>query len=164
MQVRLRPATADDIPLLHEWDRDPDVTASSGDDDEFDWEYEVPRSVRWRELLIAESGGEPVGFLQLIDAAEEETHYWGDVEPNLWAIDIWIGSARHRGKGIGAEMMRQALERCFARPEVTAVLIDPLRRNERAVRFYERLGFRHLGTRWFDDDECSVMRIDRGVR
>lgn len=164
VDVRLRGATVADIPLLREWDRDPAVVASSGDDDEFDWEFEVPRSVPWRELLIAEADGEPVGFMQLIDAAEEETHYWGEVERDVWAIDIWIGAARHRGRGIGAEMMRQALDRCFARPEVTAVLIDPLRRNERAISFYERMGFRHLEIRWFDQDECAVMRIDRPIR
>jgi aminoglycoside 6'-N-acetyltransferase len=161
MDVRLRPATVADIPLLHQWDRDPDVSASGGDDDEFDWEYEVPRDVPWRELLIAEADGEPVGFLQLIDAAEEETHYWGDVEQGPWAIDIWIGAPKHRGQGIGAEMMRQALDRCFARPGVGHVLIDPLRRNDRAIRFYERIGFTHVGVQWFDTDECAVMRFDR---
>ncbi len=152
-----------DIPLLQQWDRDPDVSASGGDDDEFDWEYEVPRDVSWRELLIAEADGEPVGFMQLIDAAEEETHYWGDIEPGPWAIDIWIGAPQHRGQGIGAEMMRQALDRCFARPGVDHVLIDPLRRNERAIRFYERMRFTHTGVQWFDDDECAVMRFDRPV-
>lgn len=161
MDVRLRSATVDDIPMLQEWDRDPDVAASSGEDDEFDWVYEIPRDVPWRELLVAEVDGRPVGFLQLIDAAEEETHYWGDIEPGPWAIDIWIGSAADRGRGVGAEMMRQALERCFARPGVDHVLIDPLVANSRAIRFYERLGFRHVGVRWFDEDECAVMRVDR---
>lgn len=159
--VRLRVATPDDIDTLQRWDADPAVIAASGDDDEFDWAHEIPRDVPWRELLIAEVDGEPVGFLQLIDAAEEESHYWGDVEPEVWAIDIWIGSAEHRNRGYGEQMMRQALARCFARPGVTAVLIDPLRRNVDAIRFYERLGFRHVGIRWFDTDECAVMRIDR---
>ncbi|MFZ4719618.1 MAG: GNAT family N-acetyltransferase [Ilumatobacteraceae bacterium] len=161
MDVRLRKATVDDVPLLETWDSEPDVAASGGDDDAFDWVHEVPRHVPWRELLIAEVDGRPVGFMQLIDAAEEETHYWGEVESGPWAIDIWIGAAADRSRGIGAEMMRQALERCFARPGVDHVLIDPLRRNERAIRFYERLGFHHVGIRWFDTDECAVMRFDR---
>lgn len=163
-EVRLRPATVDDVPLLHAWDDDPDVAASGGDDDAFDWEYEVPRDVDWRELLIAEDDGRPVGFLQLIDARQEETHYWGDIDHGIWAIDIWIGAAADRGRGVGAEMMRLALDRCFARPEVHTVVIDPLVRNERAIRFYERIGFEHTGVRWFDDDECAVMRITRPVR
>lgn len=160
-EVTLRVATPDDLDRLEQWDRDPDVSASGGDDDEFDWAYELPRVVPWRELLIAEEDGRPVGFLQLIDAREEESHYWGDIAPGIWAIDIWIGSPADRGRGIGAEMMHLALERCFARPEVHTVLIDPLRRNERAIRFYERLGFEPVEVRWFDDDECLVMRMRR---
>lgn len=160
--VRLRPATLDDVPVLKEWDEDPDVVASSGDDDFYDWEVEIPRTVPWRELLVAEHDGIPIGFVQIIDAREEESHYWGDdVPPNLHAIDIWIGAAEHRGRGLGSEMMRQALDRCFADPRVEAVLIDPLVTNTRAIRFYERLGFRYVETRWFGDDECHVMRLDR---
>ncbi|MFM2079254.1 MAG: hypothetical protein RJA49_3144, partial [Actinomycetota bacterium] len=112
--VRLRRAAPADAPLLREWDRDPDVAASGGDDDDFDWEFELQRDVPWRELLIAEFDGRPVGFIQIIDAREEESHYWGDIEPDVRAIDIWIGSAEFRGRGIGEAMMRQALDRCFA--------------------------------------------------
>ena len=157
----MRSATVADIPLLRRWDDDPAVQAASGDDDEFDWEYEVPREVPWRELLVAEVNGTPIGFMQLIDAAEEETHYWGEVDPDLWAIDIWIGAAEHRGRGYGEQMMRMALARCFARPGVAAVLIDPLLLNRDAIRFYERIGFRHVEVQWFDTDECAVMRFDR---
>lgn len=159
--VTLRDATPADLALLQEWDRDPDVSASGGDDGDFDWEHELPRSVPWRELLIAEEAGRPVGFLQLIDARDEESHYWGDIDEGIWAIDIWIGSSADRSRGLGTQMMRLAVERCFARPGVHTVVIDPLRRNERAIRFYERFGFEHVEIRWFDTDECAVMQIRR---
>jgi aminoglycoside 6'-N-acetyltransferase len=159
--LRLRDARLDDVPILERWDADPDVSAESGDDDAFDWAAEIPRVVPWREILVAEEDGRPVGVLQLIDAAEEESHYWGDVPPDVWAIDIWIGDAADRGRGIGEQMMRLALDRCFARPGVSTVLIDPLVRNESAIRFYERLGFVAVGERWFDTDHCLVMRFDR---
>jgi aminoglycoside 6'-N-acetyltransferase len=57
--------------------------------------------------------------------------------------------------------MRQALARCFATPGVKAVLIDPLASNERAMRFYERMGFQRIGPRRFGDDDCIVYRLDR---
>jgi RimJ/RimL family protein N-acetyltransferase len=73
--------------------------------------------------------GRPIGFVQIIDPAREESHYWGDCEPNLRAIDIWIGEADCLNKGYGTQMMRLAIERCFADPSVTAILIDPLASN-----------------------------------
>jgi aminoglycoside 6'-N-acetyltransferase len=91
-------------------------------------------------------------------------HYWGDVEPNLRAIDIWIGEERDLGRGYGTRMMELAIERCFAEPAVTAIVIDPLAANTRAHRFYERLGFRRIDRRTFGDgDDCFVYRLERGA-
>jgi aminoglycoside 6'-N-acetyltransferase len=158
--IELRPATIADAPLLREWDEEPDVVASDPND-EWNWETELARTPEWREQLIATVDGRPLGFVQIIDPAREESRYWGDAAPNLRAIDIWIGEARDRGKGYGAEVMRLALARCFAAPEVTAVLIDPLASNTRSHRFYERLGFRFLERRQFGADDCLVYRLSR---
>jgi aminoglycoside 6'-N-acetyltransferase len=161
--IELRPMRLDDVELLDRWDEDPDVAASGGEDDGYDWPLELSRGeLPWRELLIAEEDGRPVGFVQLIDAAEEESHYWGDDVPaGAWAIDIWIGSPEDRGRGIGAEMMRQALTRCFDEHGASEVLIDPLATNERAIRFYQRLGFEFVEARDFDADHCLVHRYPR---
>jgi aminoglycoside 6'-N-acetyltransferase len=97
--MHLRRATLADLPTLRRWDEQPHVIAASGDDDWFDWENEIPREVDWAEMLIAEEGGRPIGFIQIIDPAREESHYWGDCEENLRAIDLWIGEAGDLGKG-----------------------------------------------------------------
>jgi aminoglycoside 6'-N-acetyltransferase len=159
--MRLRPATLADLAVLQSWDREPHVRGATGADDFYDWAQELPREVAWRELLIGELAGRPIGFVQIIDPALEETHYWGEVEPDLRAIDIWIGAASDLGRGHGTAMMRLALARCFAPPPVRAVLIDPLASNLRARRFYERLGFRPVGRRTFGDDDCMVYRLAR---
>lgn len=158
--IELRHATIDDLPLLRHWDEQPHVIASGGDDD-WVWEEELPQRPDWREQLIAELDGRPIGFIEIIDPAREETHYWGDVEPDLRALDIWIGEADDLGRGYGTVMMRLALARCFADPAVTAVLIDPLASNVRAHRFYERLGFEFVERRTFGDDDCFVYRLER---
>jgi aminoglycoside 6'-N-acetyltransferase len=160
--VRLRTATVADIALLTAWDADPAVSAATGGAGSHEWAIEIPRDVAWREFLVAEHDGEPVGFVCLIDVLEEESHYWGfDEQPGAWGLDIWIGAAEHRGRGFGETMMRQAIERCFELHGATTVLIDPLASNVDAIRFYERLGFTAVGERWFDDDLCAVHRFDR---
>lgn len=158
--MQLRPATIDDLDLLRHWDSQPHVIASDPNDN-WDWEAELQRSPDWREQLIAESEGRPIGFLQIIDPAWEESHYWGEVPEGLRAIDIWIGEASDLRQGYGTLMMRLALERCFADLEVQGVLIDPLTENIRAHRFYERLGFEFVERRQFGEDDCLVYRITR---
>jgi aminoglycoside 6'-N-acetyltransferase len=163
IDMRLRSASAADLALLRYWDAKPHVIAARGEDGSFVWESELPRRLDWRELLIAESDGRSIGFIQIIDPAREETHYWGRIESGLRAVDIWIGEEADLGRGYGTTMMRLALERCFAQASVNAVLIDPLASNERAHRFYERLGFKRIERRRFGPDDCYVYRLDRQV-
>lgn len=158
--IALRPATLDDLLLLQRWDEDPDVLASDPNDD-WHWEDELVRTPSWREQLVAEADGVPIGFVQIIDPRHEESHYWGEVPEGLRAIDIWIGEPDYRGQGIGSEVMRLAIARCFAAPEVTAIIIDPLVSNTRAIQFYERLGFSAVERRSFGEDDCLVMRLER---
>lgn len=166
--IHLRRAEPGDVALLKYWDEKPHVIAATGNDctahdadDRFDWSFEIARDLPWRKFLIGEDEGRPVGVIQIIDPAEEETYYWGECEPDLKAIDIWIGEESDLGQGFGSQMMRLALKHCFSGPQVKAVLIDPMAWNVRAHRFYERHGFRFVERRMFGPDDCHVMRISR---
>ncbi|MFZ1105118.1 MAG: GNAT family N-acetyltransferase [Hyphomicrobiaceae bacterium] len=158
--LTLRRATVEDAPLLRRWDEEPHVVASDPTSD-WQWETELAEDWPWREQLVAEVDAVPIGFVQIIDPAEEESHYWGDVPANLRTIDIWIGEAACLGRGYGTSMMRWAIDFCFAAPAVEAILIDPLASNTRAIRFYQRLGFRPGEERQFGDDLCLVHRLER---
>jgi aminoglycoside 6'-N-acetyltransferase len=168
MTVTLRPARLEDAALLERWDRDADVIASHGVESQADeiwrdedWRAEIAAAPAWRRILIGEENGRPFGAIVDIDPALEETHYWGDCGPGLRAFDTWIGEAKDRGRGLGAAMMRKALAIAFEDPAVEAVIIDPLVSNTRAIRFYERCGFRAVEERWFNGDHCLVMRCNR---
>ena len=137
------------------------MLASSGADPENDWRTTLAQEVTWGCTLIAQVDGRAIGVLEIIDPALEESHYWGEVEAGLRAIDIWIGAAEDRNRGHGRRMMQLALDRCFAEAGVRAVIIDPLESNLRACRFYERLGFRFVERRRFGDNDCRIYRIDR---
>ncbi len=158
--ISLRSATLADAALLRHWDAQPHVIAADPNDD-WNWETELRHNPTWREQLIAELAGRPIGFIQIINPAQEDSHYWGDVPNNLRAIDIWIGEAADLSQGYGTAMMRLALACCFIDPSVTVVLVDPLTNNTRAHRFYERLGFKFLEHRRLGDDDCSVYQLSR---
>lgn len=170
MALMLRPATTADVPHLQRWDLEPHVIAATSDDPDAEtafedavWADEVSGDDPASAYFIAELDGRPIGAMQIIDPALERTHYWGkDCPPNLRAMDIWIGEVDCLGKGYGTEMMTIAINRAFAEPYVEAILIDPLNSNTDAHRFYQRLGFRPIGRRLFDeDDDCLVHRLDR---
>ncbi len=159
--MKLRNATTQDILLLKHWDTKAHVMAASGEGDSFDWENEIPRKVSWRRILMAENEEGVIGVIIIIDPKEEETHYWGNIESDLLALDIWIGEEEHLHKGYGTQMMNLALDECFQNPHVRAVLVDPLVSNTKALKFYERLGFTRVDRRMFGSDDCFVYRLEK---
>lgn len=171
--MMLRAATHDDIPVLERRDRDPTVIAMTSDDpdetvacgEDNDWAENIDFYERdvW-EYWIAEVDGRPIGAMQLCDPHKEPTHYWGAIEPNLRALDIWIGEPDARGHGYGESMMRLGLICAFEDPAVTAVLVDPLASNPRAHEFYQRLGFMPTERRMFDEDDTLVHKLTREDR
>ena len=169
--IVLRPATLADAATLKAWDKEPHVISATTDEpdaatahDDMSWEDELADQSDLSRYYIAELDGRPIGAMQIIDPHLEPTHYWGEIAPNLRALDIWIGAAADLGKGYGEEMMRQALALCFADASVTAVVIDPLASNTRAHKFYQRLGFVPVGRRLFhDESDCLVHELTRAA-
>jgi aminoglycoside 6'-N-acetyltransferase len=169
-RIVLRPMRLSDVTVLDLWDRQPHVKAATSDDPnqpkafgDLYWPDELSRVAPDSQYLMAELDGRPIGAMQVIDPRTEHTHYWGEIEPNLRALDIWIGAADDLGKGYGETMMRRAFQMCFADPAVTAIVIDPLASNVRAHKFYQRLGFVPEGRRFFDEADCLVHRLTRAA-
>lgn len=160
MVITLRRAVAADVPLLDYWDTKPHVIESGAAEDPCDWAEEIALG-DWLLTLIADNDGRPIGVVQILDPARDETQYWGPMGEGFRAIDIWIGEEADLGNGYGTKMMQRALAMCFAHDDVQTVLIDPLASNTKARRFYERIGFNEVGPRTFDGDECFVYEFQR---
>ena len=86
-------------------------------------------------LLVADSGGEVVGSLQLniLRGLSRQGARRGQIE----AVRV---AAPHRGKGFGEKIIRAAIERARKEGCVLVQLTTDKSRKD-AHRFYERLGF-----------------------
>ena len=93
------------------------------------------------ELLVAEIDGEAVGTLQLTFLPS--ISYQGGIRAQVESVRV---AERFRGQGIGAEIMRWAIERAHQRGCHLIQLTSHKSRKD-AHRFYERLGFTksHIG-------------------
>lgn len=83
----LRSTTPADLALLLHRDEQLHLKFSDPNDD-WNWEVELNRAADWRGQLIAEVGSRPVGFVQIIDPAREESQYWGYAPVAFRAIGI----------------------------------------------------------------------------
>jgi aminoglycoside 6'-N-acetyltransferase len=165
MEIQLRKANLNDLLLLKYWDSKPHVLFATGNDkpEEDKWleeQLKKPSDFVW--IFIAELEGRPIGVLQIVDPALEETHYWGEnVSQNLRAIDIWIGEESDLSKGYGTIMMTLGINKCFENPKISSIIIDPLEKNHKAIKFYQKLGFQFIENKYFDDDYCAVHELKK---
>ena len=91
---------------------------------------------RWPDnILIAKDGDRVVGFVGYGKYRDTELENTGEIFAIYLLAEYW-------GRGIGYRMMKEGLAQLKDYPQA-AVWV--LKKNERAIRFYERCGFRRDG-------------------
>jgi aminoglycoside 6'-N-acetyltransferase len=146
----VRPLTEADTVLLSCWLSDPEVAQYyEGRDKSFDLEsvratFDVERAVaEGVRQGIVELEGAPIGYLQYYPVPPSEAEEYGyALDANLWGMDLFIGETNHWNRGIGTELVRATIEQIVRYHAPLAVVIDPQVSNRRAIRCYEKAGFR----------------------
>ncbi|WP_425416568.1 GNAT family N-acetyltransferase [Oricola indica] len=95
--------------------------------------------------------GDPAGYIQYWSVGNEVDSGHGAEAPWLLelprtavGVDLSLGRPELLGRGIGTAVLRAFLARLFAEGHET-VVIDPDEANSRAIRAYEKVGFREYG-------------------
>ena len=84
-----------------------------------------------------------IGFIQSYVVKDAGDGWWEDeTDPGARGIDQFLADADHLGRGLGTAMVRAFVTRLFEDPAVTKIQTDPNPRNARAIRCYEKAGFR----------------------
>jgi len=98
---------------------------------------------------IIEYCGESIGYCQFyeLDAEEfgEEFARFVRPEEKGMGIDIFLGAVDKRDQGIGTSVMKLLTRGLFEQYDADVLMIDPKIHNLRAIRCYEKAGFR----KWF---------------
>jgi RimJ/RimL family protein N-acetyltransferase len=159
--IELVPFTRADCAALVAWVRDPltlyrwagDVFTFPLDEDQLARELcEPARAMPTYRSFMAwdRAQGKPVGFCQL-----------SDIWPSLSArvSGVLVGEQQERGRGIGAAIVKLALEEAFVVDGVDRVDLGVERTNEAAVRCYVKCGFVHVG-RWRNAANTPIGMLD----
>ena len=87
-------------------------------------------------LLVIECGGQLAGGIQY-DEEQEPMYRHAN-------IDIFVGQ-RYQGRGVGTEAVELLARFLFEQRGHHRITIDPAAANRRAIRCYEKVGFRAVG-------------------
>jgi aminoglycoside 6'-N-acetyltransferase len=90
----------------------------------------------------------PIGYAQYYLVTDGDKHELGyatdDDVTNMIGIDLFIGEPALWNKGIGTRAVTLLLAYLFDTLHATKVVLDPETWNERAIRCYEKCGFRKV--------------------
>lgn len=136
-RVVLRPLRPDDAGPLEAILREPEVarwwSGSEGDPGGVVRElYDDAEAVSF----AIEVDGEPVGVIQYAEEESPDYRHAG--------IDVFLATAWH-GRGLGTEAVRVLVRHLVEDRGHHRLTIDPAAANERAIRAYQRVGFRAVG-------------------
>lgn len=155
--VGLRTASRADWTLIRRWLARDDIQDWWGPLASTEAEVNMALASAHAICRIIEADGVPVGYAHAVDAT-----LWGEnlpdsLKPGTWDLDLFIASEEHRGVGVGQVALALLKDEVFATTLAVAVCVFPSIKNERAVRAYEKAGFRwqsifhdpSLGPSWF---------------
>jgi aminoglycoside 6'-N-acetyltransferase len=135
-----RPLTADDLPIVQQWLGKPHVAEWWGDPAE---QYALVRddmSHPDMKQFIVEHERQAFAYLQCY-APNAWDHGLGVSPAGARGIDQFIGAEEMIGRGHGTAFIRAFVEDLLE-AGVPQVLTDPSPANGRAIRAYEKAGFR----------------------
>lgn len=147
--LKIRSLTNNDFPLLLKWLTDERVLEFyEGRDKKYtledimkhfteEWEDEVIR-------VIIEYQNQPIGYGQLYRMYDElyiDYHY-PKINEIVYGMDQFIGEPAYWSKGIGTRYTKMIFEFLRKERNVDAVILDPHVNNSRAIRYYQKAGFR----------------------
>jgi aminoglycoside 6'-N-acetyltransferase len=88
------------------------------------------------ELYVIDVGGAVAGGIEWYEESDPDYRHAG--------IDLYL-SERFQDRGLGTEAIRLLARRLFEERGHHRLVIDPAAENARAIRCYEKVGFRPVG-------------------
>lgn len=168
-ELVLRPMSEADLRMFHAWLRRPHVAQWWGEEDG-QRPFEDVRA-RYHPLVMAAErvtpyiamlDDQPVGYAQSYVALGCGGGWWEDeTDPGVRGIDQFLADGSMLGRGIGTRLVTALVDMLLRDSAVTRLQVDPDPANARAIRCYEKAGFRALRTIVTPDGPALYMSRSR---
>ncbi|MDE3206337.1 MAG: GNAT family N-acetyltransferase [Acidobacteriota bacterium] len=165
--IELRRMVLEDLDLVRRWLAEPEVArwflAGSTLEDELG---DLGRAVNGQEpteVLLASSGGRPVGWCQWYRCSDYPDHAAGvGAGPEDIGIDYAVGEPPDRGRGVGTALVATLIDHIRRLHRGAGVIADPEASNAASRRVLERNCFVLLDERVvLSEPDGKVMAIYR---
>lgn len=149
-RVAIRELIVDDKILMAKWLSNPEVLqfyegrdrpldlAQVEEDFYGDADDETRCLIQYDEL--------PIGYVQFYPVGDEERRAYGYSDPSevIYGMDQFIGEPVYWNKGIGTQLVEMVVTYLLNERKADRIVMDPQTWNERAIRCYEKCGFKKV--------------------
>jgi RimJ/RimL family protein N-acetyltransferase len=145
--LKFRHLSPKDFPLMLEWTSKEHIREwwDDGDDtlEKIAAHYGAADDTR-RFLLLDDE--KPIGYFQYYFAENDSI-----------GIDQFIGDETYLNRGVGERAIKMFVRFIAEKHNPAFIILDPSPENARAVRCYEKVGFRYYETRKLENGETAYM-------
>jgi len=142
--IYLRPVETTDVSSIQRWHNDPELRklARSGElpvtleREEKDIKAASHASDEAYLMIVKKLDNKPIGFIRVNDLTSSTKDVW---------LRMIIGDKSSWGKNYAGEALRSVLEWLFYELNIHRVTLGTYVTNKRAIKFFEKLGFRREG-------------------
>lgn len=165
MNIRFVPVNNADLPMLRRWLHEPHVRQWWGDPDtELSYIRDMIEGRDTTEPFIFFVDGEALGYIQCWYVGHHQNEEWirdhpwlAELPRNAVGVDLSICVADKLSKGIGSAVLRAFVDRLVIKGWEN-IIIDPDPLNGRALRAYEKAGFRAVPHLVGKSSDCVIMK------
>lgn len=93
---------------------------------------------------IVECEDKDIGYIQFYPLDEDSKNDYGYFEENVYGTDQFIGEVEYWNKGIGKLLVSSIVNYLIEEKKAKRVVMDPRLSNTRAIRCYEKCGFKKV--------------------
>lgn len=105
-----------------------------------------------------------IGYMQYYPAGNPEDYKLDSTE-DVWGVDMWIGEKEYWDKGVGSTALKLLSDSLIRQKSAVKVVIDPHLDNPRAIRAYEKAGFKKVKVlkkhEWHDGKKVDAWLMEK---
>jgi aminoglycoside 6'-N-acetyltransferase len=170
--IKFKPLVEGDLPLLHAWFQKPHIKQWYARGENYSLEMikekYTPRILNPQSIpnFIIYASNKPIGYIQLYrmssnslpDGVDNLKHpLFSRYKPEeIAGMDLFIADEEFLGKGYGSLILNAFIEE-QVEGRFIALVVDPLRTNRNAIRFFEAYGFKEFSQSKIESNNALMV-------
>lgn len=167
LDIAFRTVNTADLPMLRAWMEQAHWREWWGESEtELGYIEDMIEGRDTTKPFIFQVGGTDFGYIQYWTVADNLIEPWLSQAPWMTAlpaetigVDLSIGESKNLSKGIGSAVLSTFVKK-LAKEGFSEIIIDPDLHNSRAIRAYEKAGFKSIKTLLGKTDDTLLMQFD----